>query len=314
MGQTLTARLGRQFTLRRAARAGRDPYGAAQARAGWMFLIPALIHLVIFTMIPVVIALVLSFTAYRAIEAPRFVGFDNYINAFEEQLFWTALGNTIVYAAMSVPARMVIALGIAVLLNQAIPFRAFFRAAVYLPQVTSVAAISIVWMWLYNPEHGLINYGLKAFGVAPQNWLYDAKQALLAIVIMTTWYGVGSNMVIFLAGLQGIPEQLYEAGQIDGADRWQLFRFITTPMLSTTTIFVLLTNVMEAFRVFESIYVMTGGGPGRATTTLTLMVYKRGFENFQFGSASAIAFLLFIVVIAATVLSRLIVRTENTYD
>jgi multiple sugar transport system permease protein len=292
----------------------RARFGDAQARAGVIFLTPAIIHLLIFTLIPVVIAFGLSFTSYRAIDPPKWVGLDNYINIFEETLFWTALQNTIFYAAVSVPARMMIALGIAILLNQAIPFRSFFRAAVYLPQVTSIAAISIVWMWLYNPEHGLINYGLKFFGLPPQSWLYDSKQALVAVIIMTTWYGVGANMVIFLAGLQGIPESMYEAAQIDGASRWNLFRFITVPLLSTTLLFVLLTNVMEAFRVFESIYVMTGGGPGRATTTLTLVIYKRGFENFQFGSASAMAFLLFIVVIAATALSRFLVRSQNTYD
>jgi multiple sugar transport system permease protein len=285
-----------------------------QAQAGMLFVAPAIIHLIIFTVIPVIMAFFLSFMAYRAIEPPRWNGLQNYVNLFNESLFWTALGNTLLYALLSVPARMIIALLIAVLLNQAIPFRSFFRAAVYLPQVTSIAAISIVWMWLYNPEYGLINQGFKAFGLTPQTWLYNPQLALVSIVIMTTWYGVGANMVIFLAGLQSIPEHLYEAARIDGADTWNIFRHITVPMLSTTTVFVLLTNVMEAFRVFESIYVMTNGGPGRATTTLTVVIYKRGFENFQFGQASAMAFVLFIVVIAATILSRLVVRSGQDYD
>jgi multiple sugar transport system permease protein len=278
-------------------------------------LTPALIHLTIFTFIPVLIALALSFTTYRAIEPPRWVGLDNYINILDERLFWTALQNTILYAVVSVPARMVIALFIAVMLNQMIPLRTFFRAAVYLPQVTSIAAISIVWMWLYNPEFGLFNQMLQSLGMQGQKWLTDSSTAMAAILIMTTWYGVGSNMVIFLAGLQGIPGHLYEAAKIDGANNWQLFWSITRPLLVPTTVFILLTNVMEAFRVFESIYVMTNGGPGRATTTLTLIIYQRGFQSFQFGQASAMAFILFIVVITATLLSRMVMRSsQDLYD
>jgi multiple sugar transport system permease protein len=289
--------------------------GDEQARAGMLMLAPALLHLTIFTLIPVLMAFVLSFTVYRAIEPPRWVNIQNYVNILNERIFWIALGNTVIYAAISVPARMGIALLIAVLLNQMIPFRTFFRAAVYLPQVTSIAAISIVWMWLYNPEYGLFNQVFAFLGLPQQAWLTDSSTALASILIMTTWYGVGSNMVIFLAGLQGIPEQLYEAARIDGADERQLFWRITLPMLSSTTVFVLMTNVMEAFRVFESIYVMTNGGPGRATTTLTLLIYQRGFSSFQFGSASAMAFILFVVVIIATIISRLAVRSgQNLYD
>lgn len=283
--------------------------GDEQARAGRMFVAPALIHLAIFTIFPVIFAFVLSFTNYATTNPDtKFVLFRNYENILSDEVFWTALRNTLIYALMSVPFRMAFALVLAVLLNQVIPFRGFFRAAVYMPQVTSIAAISIVWLWLYNPQFGLINQMLKAIGLPAQTWLQNPQLALPALVIMTTWYGIGANMVIFLAGLQGIPDHLYEAARIDGAGVLQIFRYITVPQLAATTTFVLLTNTMEAFRVFESIYLMTNGGPGYASTTLTLVIYKRAFENFQMAQASSLAFLLFIVVIAVTALNRFITQ------
>ncbi len=278
------------------------------ALSAWAFLAPALLLIGVFFFLPVLAALLLSFTdfdiyALGDLDRLRFVGFANYLQLLQSPLFWTALGNTLYFVVVGGPLSVAVSLGAALLVSsRLIRFPGFFRAAFFLPVVTTLVAVAVVWRYLYHPRYGLLNYGLSWFGIAPIDWLGDPAWAMPAIILMAVWKNFGFNMIIFIAGLQNIPAQLYEAARIDGASPWQQFRHITLPLLGPTFLFVALMTMIGYFQVFAEPYVMTQGGPANRTLSVVLLMYEEGFRWWNMGYASAAAFVLFALILAATVL------------
>jgi multiple sugar transport system permease protein len=277
-------------------------------RAAWLFLAPAMMILGVFFLLPVIAALFLSLTDYDLyaladIHNLRFIALNNYIELLHRPLFWSALGHTLYFVAVGVPLSMLVSLGAALLLNSPLArCKPFFRTALFAPVVTTVVAVAVVWRYLFNTKYGLINVALGWVGVHPVDWLGDPHWAMPAIILFAVWKNFGYNMIIFLAGLQAIPVELYEAARIDGASFWQQFRHITLPMLGPTLLMVGILTVSGYFQLFAEPYVMTEGGPLQSTTSVLYMMYDEGFKWWNMGSASAIAFLLFIIMFAVTVL------------
>jgi multiple sugar transport system permease protein len=278
------------------------------ARAAWLFLAPALVVIGVFFFVPVVAALALSVTDYDlyAIANPanaQFVGLANYAQLIRTPLFWTALRNTFYFAAVGAPLSLLVALVAALLVNaKLVRFKGFFRAAYFAPFVTTLVAVAIVWKYLYQPQYGLINAALAKLGIGPIDWLGDPHWAMPAIILLAVWRNFGYNMLIFIAGLQKIPAPLYEAAELDGAGAWARFRHITLPLLAPTFLFVGVITAIGFFQLFSEPYVMTGGGPLKSTLSMVLYMYEEGFRWWRLGSAAAIAFILFAVILAATVL------------
>lgn len=267
----------------------------------YLFLLPSAIILTAFVFFPMIYALWVSFTRWDLI-SPRqvFVGFDNYISLLTSTDFWQIVRNTLIFTLGVVPTSILMGLVLALAVNKGIKFKAFFRTAFFLPVVTSVVAISIVWMWIFHPNYGLANALLGVVGIEPQRWLSSPNQAMLSIVIMTVWKEMGYNMVIYLAGLQGIPGDLYEAAKIDGANSWQLFKAVTWPLLTPTTFFLLITSLIKSVQVFGQIHTMTQGGPINSTNVLVYYLYEQAFQSFRMGYASAIAYILFVIIFVIT--------------
>ncbi|MDD8017115.1 MAG: sugar ABC transporter permease [Bacteroidota bacterium] len=276
--------------------------------AAWLFLSPALTAIFIFFVIPVVSALIMSFTdfdiyALGNISYVRFMGFQNYIRILETPLFWIAMKNTFYFVIVGAPFSVAVSLGAALMVNSKLArFKPFFRTVYFLPVVTSLVAVAVVWRYLFHPAHGLLNYALGYFGVAPIDWLGNPDIAMPAIIAMSVWKNFGYNMLIFIAGLQNIPEELYEASHMDGAGGWRQFIDITIPMLAPTSVFVVMITVIGYFQLFAEPYVMTEGGPMNATTSIVLMMYEQGFRWWNMGFAAAIAFILFAVILFFSVL------------
>lgn len=281
-----------------------------QILIAYAFLAPSLIIFLFFRHIPAIASLLLGFFDWSVLAPPQFVGLTNYISLWQDSVFWRALANTVEYTVMVVPTDIVIALGLAVLLNQKLPGLRIFRLAYFTPVVTATAIIAVVWRWLYQSD-GEVNGVLHVFGLAPVNWLSDGKFALPAIAIMAIWQHVGFNMLIFLAGLQSIPLEMEEAARIDGAGRWAVFRRITLPLLRPVIVLAVILTTIGSFQVFDSAYVMTGGGPFYATTTLVFYAYQQAFEQYSMGYAAAIAFVLFLIILAISLLQRRILRGDE---
>jgi len=269
----------------------------------WLFILPWFIGFLAFQLGPLVASLVMTFTNYDIIRAPQFIGLDNYRRLFEDELTLKALVNTFSFVLGSVPSRIVVALAIALLLNRKLRTTTFFRTIYYLPTVTSGVAIAMLWQWIYQPSYGLINTLLGYLGIRGPGWLGSPQWAMPAMIIMTVWQSTGQLMVIYLAGLQGVPEYLYEAASLDGAGNWQKFRYITVPMLSPTIFFTIVYSTIQCFQsLFTYVFMMTNGGPMYATYVLVFHIYKNAFEYFKMGYASTLAWLLFIIVFLLTML------------
>ena len=274
----------------------------AQRRAGWLFTAPAMALIAIFFLLPVIASLVLSVSDFDiyAIADPhnaRLVGAQNYVALFRNPLFWTALQNTLYFALVGGPLTILASLGAALLINSKLtPFKALFRTIYFVPFVTTLVAVAVVWRYLYHPRYGLLNYVLGAFHVAPIDWLGDPRWAMPAIILMAVWKNFGYNMLICIAGLQSVPEELYEAASLDGATAWQRFRYVTLPMLRPTLVFVSVVTMIGYFQLFAEPYVMTQGGPLRKTTSLVLLMYEEGFRWWRMGSAASMAFVLFAII------------------
>ena len=274
--------------------------------AAWMFLAPALLVLGVFFVLPVIAALGLSLTDYDLyaladIHNLRFVALGNYWELLQNPLFWAALGHTVYFVAVGVPLSMAVSLGAALLLNSPLArCKSFFRTALFAPVVTTVVAVAVVWRYLFNTKYGLANYVLGLVGIHPVDWLGDPHWAMPAIIVFAVWKNFGYNMIIFLAGLQAVPSDLYEAARIDGASAWQQFRHITLPMLAPTLLMVGILTVSGYFQLFAEPYVMTEGGPLQSTISVLYLMYNEGFKWWNLGSASAIAFLLFAIMFAVT--------------
>jgi len=277
-------------------------------RTAWLFLAPALVVLGVFFLLPVVAALILSLTDYDLyaladIRNLRFVALGNYWELLQRPLFWSALGHTLYFVVVGVPLSMGASLGAAMLLNSPLArCKPFFRTALFAPVVTTVVATAVIWRYLFNTKYGMANYLLGLLDVHPVDWLGDPHWAMPTIIAFAVWKNFGYNMIIFLAGLQAIPPDLYEASRIDGASAWQQFRHITLPMLKPTMLMVGILTVSGYFQLFAEPYVMTEGGPLQSTVSVLYLMYDEGFKWWNLGSASAVAFLLFLIMFAVTVL------------
>jgi multiple sugar transport system permease protein len=267
----------------------------------------------VFTLVPVVSSLYLSFTKYDGILAPKFVGADNYVSLFHDQDFLSSLVHTVYYTLGTVPIGTFLSLLIAIVLNAKIRFKNIYRAAFFIPVVTSMVAVSQVWKWLYNSDYGLINGILAGLGLYQPQWLASAEWAMPSIIIMSIWKGLGFNMVIYLAGLQGISPSLYEAAKIDGANAWQRFMFISVPLLRHTTLFVVVMSLIGSFQVFDQVYIMTGGGPANATTVVVYWIYENAFQFFKQGYASAMAYVLFAIIFVITLFQMKLAQRKDVY-
>ncbi len=283
---------------------------AAQTRAGWLFLSPALLLIGVFFVVPVVASLLLGFTdfdiyALADLDALRVIGLRNYQALLDSPLFWQALRNTCYFAFVGGPLSVAVSLAAAMLVNaRATRFKPFFRSVLFMPFVTTLVAVAIVWRYLYHPEYGLLNWALAFIGLGPIDWLGSADWAMPSIILVAVWKGFGYNMLVFIAGLQSIPEDLYEAARLDGATGWQQFRHITLPMLRPTMLFVAIITMVGFFQLFAEPYVMTQGGPLRSTTSLVLLMYEEGFRWWRMGYAAAVAVVLFLLILAVTLVQR----------
>ncbi len=266
----------------------------------YLMILPSYLIYVIFVFVPVMSTIYLSFTNYDLYKTRNFVALHNYIRMVIDPVFLTAAKNTVVYSLFVIIPQLVIGLILAVVLNRKIIGQKFHRVAFYLPNVTSMVSISMVWLWLYDPTLGLLNQMLKAVGLPAQRWLFDLNLALPSIIIMSIWKLIGYNMIIYLAGLLQIPEQLYEAATVDGASAIKQFFTITIPMLKPTTFFLFVVACVQSFGVFDQVNIMTQGGPMNATTTIVHQIYERAFSEFQMGYASAMAVLLLVITITLT--------------
>jgi multiple sugar transport system permease protein len=280
----------------------------------YILISPWIIGFLWFTLGPMLTSLGLSFTE-TDLFTTEFIGLGNYERLFSTDvtvsLFWKALYNTAYYVFLSIPLTMAAGFFIALLLNQNIRGQSAYRIIYYLPSVIPGIATALLWLWLFHPDFGIINWALSWVGIEGPRWLYDTKTAKLALVIMSVW-GAGGNMLIFLAGLQGIPTQLYEAATIDGANAWQRFIHITLPMISPTLFFVLVTNIIGSFQNFTTVYVVSGGngGPANSTMMYVLWLYLLAFRQFRMGFASALAWVFFAIIMLFTLL---IFRSSNAW-
>lgn len=285
-------------------------WGRWNQREGYVFVLPSLLHLLVFFLIPLGFSLWLSFHDWRGLTTRNipFVGLENYQFMFGDTRWWNAVWNTLVYTFVSVPLGMALSLLVAIVMNQKIPGIYAFRAMFFLPVITSWVAVSVVWLWILDGRLGLLNYALSLVGIDGPDWLSDPRTALLALILITVWKGLGFQMVIWLAGLQAIPKELYEAAIVDGANRVQQFRFVTLPMLAPTTFFMLITGVIGSFQVFTPVFVLTKGGPLGSTDVAVYRIYERAFVNFDFGYASALAWVLFVFIFVATLIQLYYMR------
>lgn len=267
---------------------------------GWLFVAPWLIGFLFFSAGPMLVSLGLSFTKYDLHKA-QFVGAENYRRLFfDDPLFWKSLSVTVTYAFVAVPLGIAGSLALALLLNLNVRGQKIFRTLFYLPSIVPAVASALVWLWMFDANHGPLNRVLGFFGFAPIAWLQDQRFALAAFVIMSLWGIGGGRMIIFLAGLQGIPESYYEAAKLDGAGTWRQFRSVTLPLLSPVIFFNCILGFIGAFQVFTSSYVMTGGGPNHATAFYALYLFQNFFDYLKLGKASAMAWVLFVILLAVT--------------
>jgi len=288
------------------------PASLRRAEGQWalFFLAPNLLGFLVFTAFPVLASLALSLTRWDLITPPVFVGVGNYALLLRDPLFWKVLFNTVYYTAGTVPLGIAVSLAFAVALNEPIRGRLGLRAVYFMPVVSSTVAVAMVWRWIYSPDFGLLNYLLSYLHLPVTPWLASTTWAMPAIIVMSIWKDMGYGIVIFLAGLQGIPQHLYDAAAVDGASRWQQFWGITLPLLSPTTFFVSVVYAINSFQVFGQIYMMTQGGPAHATSTMVYYIFQNAFQFFKMGYASALAWILFAVVFLFTLVQ---VRYQSTW-
>ncbi|WP_152366000.1 carbohydrate ABC transporter permease [Microlunatus speluncae] len=272
-------------------------------KSGWLryeglvYIAPVILGIVAFQLIPILVSMYLSLADWNALSAPRFIGVENFTRMFtDDPLYLETLRNTLVFTFGAIPATTVLAFALALLCNRKVPGMPIFRAAYFAPFITNVVAVGYIWYWIYKPDGGALNGLLGVFGVQGPAWLSDSRLAMLSVIVVAVWQGTGYPMVIFLAGLQGIPNDLYESASIDGATkRQQLFK-ITIPLMTPSIFFVLITQFISSFQVFGVIYIMTSGGPGHSTSVYIYYLYQVAFSFGQFGYAAAMAWVLFVIL------------------
>ncbi len=282
-----------------------------EGRWALLFLAPTLIGLALLSAGPIVAAFGISLTRWDLLTPPQFAGLDNFWALFRDPRFLVALRNTTFYVVVSVPLGMALALALAVALNQPLRGIALIRTAYFLPVVTSATAVGLVWAWIYSPSGGILNQVIGVFGLPPQKWVSDPFWAMPAIVVMSVWQGLGQSVIVFLAGLQGIPQEYYDAASVDGAGRWARFRRVTLPLLTPSLFFNGILALIGAFQVFDQVYVLARPGkPTEATITLIYFIYENGFKNFKMGYASAASWIMFLIV---AVLSIVYFRSQRRW-
>jgi len=292
--------------------------GNEHARTALFFLAPALIAIGVFFALPVIAALLMSFTDFDIYSLgnwrfARFVGIKNYADLINDPLFWTALKNTAYFLFVGGPLSVVTSLVAALLLqSKLVRFKGAFRTAYFAPVVTTLVAVAVVWRFVYHPRFGLLNYALSFVGIGPIDWLGDPNWAMPAIILMAVWKNFGYNMIIFIAGLQNIPQELYEAASIDGAGGWKQFTTITIPMLAPTTLFITIITMIGYIQLFAEPYVMTQGGPLHATLSIVLLMYEQGFRWWNMGYSAAVAFVLFAIILAGSVIQTVMSKRLKT--
>jgi len=274
--------------------------------AAFWFLLPNVIGFVLFMVGPLLASLGISFLEWNLLTPPKWLGLANFVKLVSDEDFWHSLRATLYYILGSVPLGIVSALALALALNQKLSGIRFYRTIYFIPVVSSMIAVALMWRWMYNPTSGILNYMLDLFfkwlhlPFTPPDWLQSRTWAMPAIIFMSVWKSLGYNMVLFLAGLQGIPTHLYEAAEIDGATSWHKFRNITLPLLTPTTFFIVIISIIGSFQIFEQAYIMTQGGPARATVTTVYFIYENGFQWYKMGYASAVAWVLFALILVVT--------------
>ena len=290
---------------------------SAAISPGWAFVLPALVLLLVFFFLPVVAALLLSLTdfdlyAIADLDNVEFIGLDNYARLLRTPDFWTALRNTFYFVLVGGPLSVIASLGAALLLNARVArFKSLFRTIYFAPVVTTLVAVAVVWRYMYHAQYGLLNGALELVGIAPLDWLGNPRLAMPAIILLAVWKNFGYNMIIFVAGLQSIPDDLYEAAQIDGAGPLRRFLHVTLPSLGPTMLFVSVITMIGYFQLFAEPYVMTQGGPVKSTLSVVLFMYQEGFRWWRMGFAASIAFVLFLIILAGTLIQLRLQRRST---
>lgn len=270
--------------------------------AGYGFISLNLLGFLAFSLYPMLYSIQLSLSKWNLFGPSEFIGFENYRQLLSDDIFWKAFANTLYFMLLSIVPNILVALGLAIVLNQKIKGRTIFRALYFAPVIAPMIATAYLWRWLYNPDFGLLNYCLSFLGVNGPAWLSDKRWAMPAVALMSVWKGAGYNMVLFLAGLQNIPQVYYEAAELDGANGWQKFRSITLPLLSTTTFFIIIMSLISSFQVFGQVYVMTAGGPANSTMVIVYYLYQMAFVHLKMGYGSSVAWIMFFVLFVLTLI------------
>lgn len=273
-----------------------------QHNSAYLLILPSYLIYAVFTLIPIGWTIAMSFTDYN-LQTANFIGLQNYTKIFTDSLFLSSIWHTVQYSIMTIPVAMALGLLLAVLLNRAIPGRSFFRTVFYMPNVLSMVALSMAWLYLYDTNSGILNRIVNSLGFSSIPWLSDSGMAMISIAITSIWGTMGYNMVVFLSGLQSIPEHLYEAASIDGANAWHKFTKITLPMLSPTTFFIFVMACIRSFQVFGQVLILTNGGPLNSTTTIAHQIYRNGFEFYEMGYASSQAVVLLLIILFITIVN-----------
>ena len=268
----------------------------------YLFILPNMVLFLGFMIVPLMMSFYYSLTKWNGLGDPSWVGFANYEYLFKNEAFINAIFNTMKFTIITVPLLIMLALFLAIFLNQKMKFRGFFRGALYVPSIVSLIAAGMIFVWLFDPQLGLINYGLESIGLKAIDWSNDPKYAMLMIIAGTLWSRVGYNMIIYIAGLQGISQEYYEASAIEGATKMQQFRYITFPLLKTSNVFVLITCIIYSFKTFDLVYAMTRGGPLNSTETLVVYIYNQAFQSNNYGRASAAGVVLFLALLILTII------------
>jgi multiple sugar transport system permease protein len=277
----------------------------SKASWGWEFVAPALLLMGLFVIVPAVWGICLSFTQFDGIRPPRFIGVENYARLMDDELVGSTLLNTAIFVVLTLPTSLFLSLMVALALHQKwFVGRSWMRGIYFLPNVTSLAAVAFVWEWILNPEYGLANAALRGLGMKGLGWLGDPALAMPTVAGVSVWHGLGFGVLIYLAGLRSIPEEVYEASKLDGAGFWQGFRHVTWPLLMPTTMFLTIMGVIGGFQVFQSVYIMTGGGPLDRTRVYLFYLWQSAFQTLEMGYASAMAVLLFAIVMILTLAQR----------
>ncbi len=281
-----------------------------EGRWAVLFLAPTILGLVVLSAGPILATIAISLTQWDLLRAPQFVGLDNFANLASDDRFLLALRNTAFYTVVAVPLGLLVSLPLALALNQTIRGIAWIRTAYFLPVVTSTIAIALVWQWIYSPDSGLLNQFLGWFGIAPQRWLSNATLVMPAIIVMSVWQGLGTNIIIFLAGLQAIPAELLDAASVDGAGSWARFRNVVLPLLTPSIFFTGILSLIDSFQVFDQVFVLSRPRPTDATITVVYFIYENGFKFFKMGYASAASWVLFVIV---AIFSVVYFRSQNRW-